>query len=546
MSIDRIIRSVTSGNNNSSAQAFYSNYYADATDGIVPLFEQTIPTYKTIGGTKDYYNQDPLSVFTNLSKPFIRYTFTGNTSALTQIQTIVHSIYKVDYQSFQNFQPNQPTTTVEKNINSENSENNLQNERPSITEKVRYDQKANYSLGDNPQTNFTRKIGEPLSLSSAQLLQPKLSEPLAVFTATTTGITGTIYDFYPDEYVKLLGEFKQELFEDRAQYFIETQFIFNVNRGLNYESYSTYLNGRIVDQAWSDTIQFSTTDGVHTISKGDFSGLQVKGNYFTYFVVPEKPQIEYPIVESVLDTFAPEFFWSKGEKSDEYLIQITYNTGDTSFSGTVFNYPVQKTEKNKHIAKSKTKSSDTEFVSEKTIRNASIPLKGNSKSFNYRIGNVNYLVNIFGVRQYVVTFSDYKTAITQSEPVKTYVKVQSDSPYIKEIAQFTTPKSLETETPIEEFMLSGTVSGSTVTGATIQLIFPNLSYVNTTTDLNGYFEFAGLESGTYTMNTIYRGYQDNSQTINITGDTSINFKIKLLWSNDYDTWGKMGGENYFL
>ncbi len=105
---------------------------------------------------------------------------------------------------------------------------------------------------------------------------------------------------------------------------------------------------------------------------------------------------------------------------------------------------------------------------------------------------------------------------------------------------------MDSENLLEDFILSGTVTGSIVTGATMQLIYPNLSYVNTTTDVNGYFEFTSLESGNYTLNTFYRGYQDNTQVVNISGDTTLNFKIRLLWDNDYDTWGKMGNENYFL
>ncbi len=536
MSINRVIRSTTSGGVNSSAQAFYNNYFADSQDGVVPLFSQTLPTYTTIGGTKDYYQQNPLSIFTNLARPFIRYTFTGNTSALTEVKMIVHNVYKVDYPSFKNFQINQPTTTVDKNIVSQDPVSGLQS---------KYDQRSKTKLGDNPEIDFNRAYNQPLSLNQAQLLQPLLRDPLAVFTATTTGITGAIYDFFPSEYVKKSGNLKQDLFEDKSQYFIETQFVFEIDKGLNYSTYSTYVDGQLTEQSWNNIVSFTTTDAVHTIDKGDFTGLEVKGNYFSYFVVPEKPLLEYPTIEGNLTTFAPEFFWSKGEGSDEYLIQISYYTGDTGFTGTVFNYPIPKTDDNKHIAKSKTKSSDTEFESDKVIRSASIPLKS-LKSFIYRIGNVKSMINIFGVRQYVVTFSDNKIATTQPEPVKTYVRVQSDSPYMSEIAEFTVPASLDSENLLEDFILSGTVTGSIVTGATMQLIYPNLSYVNTTTDVNGYFEFTSLESGNYTLNTFYRGYQDNTQVVNISGDTTLNFKIRLLWDNDYDTWGKMGNENYFL
>ena len=283
-------------------------------------------------------------------------------------------------------------------------------------------------------------------------------------------------------------------------------------------------------------VNFTTTDPVHTISNGDFAGLDVRGAYFTYFTVPDKPQIEYPVVEGDLTTFAPEFFWSEGEGSDEYLIQISYNTGDTNFSGTIFNYPISKTEQNKHFAESKIKSSTTEFSTNKAIRSASIPLKGNASSFLYRIGNVKYMENIFGVRQFVVTFSDTKSAKTQTDAVKTFVRVQSDSRYIEEISTYTVPESLLAESPLAEYSLSGYVSGSIVTGATMQLIYPNLAFVTTTTDLLGYYEFDALEDGLYTLITNYRGYAEDSRNIYISGDTSLSIELQIRWDNIYDKW----------
>ena len=66
MSIPEKLRYYTTvGDNNSSMQAFYNNYWAQSYGGNVPVFAQTIPTYTTIGGTNDYYGQNPLSIFTN-------------------------------------------------------------------------------------------------------------------------------------------------------------------------------------------------------------------------------------------------------------------------------------------------------------------------------------------------------------------------------------------------------------------------------------------------------------------------------------------------
>ena len=524
---ERAIYYTTAGDNQTQVQSFYSNYWAESYGGRLPIFSQTIPTYKTVGGTLDYYGQNPLSVFTNLSKPFIRYTFTAETASIVSISKIIHRIYKIDYATFKNFQINQPTIAIDREVRTKDAFS-----KPEST----YLQKRRESLGANPQIDFVRAYDQPLSLENAKLLQPILTTPYKIYTATTTGITTNIYDFYPDQYSKSLGEFKQELFEDKAQYFIETEFSFDIDKGLNYEDYYTYVDGVLTEQAWNDTVSFTTSDPVHTIQAGDFTGLDVTGAYFTYFTVPDKPKIEYPIVEGVLTTFAPEFFWSEAEGADEYLIQISYNTGDTSFSGSVFNYPIAKDDNNRHFAESKIKLPDTEFSSNKAIRSTSIPLKGNSSSFLYRIGNVKYIENIFGVRQFVVTFSETKSAQTQTEAVKVFVKVQSDSPYVEKIAEYTTPESLEPENPLGEYILSGYVSGSTVTGATMQLTYPNSVFVTTTTDLVGYFEFGELEEGSYALTTNYRGYADDYRSIYLSGNTSLLIEMQIRWDNIYDNW----------
>ena len=218
MSIPEKLRYYTTvGDDNSSSQVFYNNYWAQSYSVNVPVFAQTIPTYTTVGGTTDYYGQNPLSIFTNLAHPFIRYTFTGSTSAVTTITKIVHNIYKIDYQTFKNFQINQPTIDVQTEIRSKD---------PVSPVDSTYLQRTAQSLGKNPQINFIRAYDQPLTEEDAKLLQPLLDEPYQTYTGNTSGITTNIYDFYPDQYSKKLGQLKEELFEDKSQYFIETEFSF--------------------------------------------------------------------------------------------------------------------------------------------------------------------------------------------------------------------------------------------------------------------------------------------------------------------------------
>ncbi len=122
-----------------------------------------------------------------------------------------------------------------------------------------------------------------------------------------------------------------------------------------------------------------------------------------------------------------------------------------------------------------------------------------------------------------------------------------DSPADPEVPSPETPPSTE-QTPEIKYSLSGMVSGSTVTGATIQLIYPNGNFITKPASDTGYFTFDSLGVGDYTLNIFYRGYMDHSIPVTITGDTVLpTTGLKLLWGNAYDTWGKMAGEsfNYF-
>ena len=201
----------------------------------------------------------------------------------------------------------------------------------------------------------------------------------------------------------------------------------------------------------------------------------------------------------------------------------------------MFSYIIPKTDESKQEGKNKTKGSDTEFTTSKTIRKYQLPLKSN-KCLLYRVGNVKVLRNLFGVKQSVVTFSDYMSICTQVEPIKTYVFTESDSPYTKAISRFETPLSLEVESPLSQYSLSGLVSGSTVTGATIQLVYPNSNFITTTTNSIGEFDFGLLDGGTYTLNTSYRGYASDSTILVLSGNTSLTIPLEIRWDNTYDIW----------
>lgn len=547
MAIDRNKIFVTSGDRNAPLRAFFNNEHVFINDGNVVPFSYQIPTYTTNGGTTNYYSQDAQSIFTNLSAPFIRFKFCGGTESLSGDSYIEHKIYRVEYDVFKLYSLNQIDNKFDTNNQVEDDKNNSVGSSDNKFKRVN---SFNYSRKGGGEYEVRQPsgyiTGDGLGTSDMEYFQSKLSEPIVVLTTSTSSITSNIYDFQISQYVKNLGSFKTDLFLDKAQYFVETTFNFKYNvPNSDLEFFAIDPDNKVYSSSVPTYLFFKSSSPEHTIQTGEFNGLTVKGNFFSYFVVPDKPKLEYPIPEGQLTTFSPQFVWSNGEDADEYLVQITYTTGNTGFTGSVFNYPVTKDEAELQDARSTTKGGTEEFSTNKAIRKYQVPLKSN-KCFRWRLANVKQIVNIFGVKQFVATFSDSYVACTQPEAVKLFVKVQSDSPYVSEISEFLEPPSLESESPVEEYMLSGVVSGSVVNMASMTLIYPNSSFVNTTTDAYGYYYFTGLEAGTYTLITNYRGYQQDTRVININSDTVENFKLKLLWGNNVDTWGDLGGENYYV
>lgn len=534
----------TTGTENNVAQSFYQNIFYDVSLGITSPFVFEVPKYTTNGGTTDYYGQNPLAIFTNLVKPFIRFDFSANTASFGPDVYIKHDIYRVKWDTFSVVQQN---TKAEGNdiIQKENISTETIQETDENTGEIKT-KTINRTLTENSSlVNSRQKIDKDNISPSTNLyvkptnkdIQDDLDTPIYSITVPTTGITTNIYDFEIDQFIKNLGDFKTDLFQDKSQYIVDTNFVFNRTVTSGLYDLEELQDGIIVDGNYEPIITTETTTDKQLISDGEFKGLQfVGGAYFSYIEVPDKPTLEYPTAEGQIDSFTPEIFWSNGERADEYLIQVSYNTGDTAFTGSVATYIVPKSDEFKEDSTSVTKDTTSEFSSKKTIRKYEISLRSNS-SVIYRVGNVKKIQsNLFGVRQYVVTFSDNRSIITQTEPIRSFVFTESDSPYTEFITGLMTPPSLETESPLADYILSGTVSGSTVTGATMQLVYPNASFVTELTDAFGGFIFTSLEAGTYTLNTSYRGYALDSRQVIINSNTDLNFEIQIQWDNTYDIW----------
>ncbi len=539
------------------AEAFYINHFVSSKQFDASFLEYDTPSYYTLGGTLNYYSQDYWSIFTNISRPFIKFTFTANTNNFGTGTTIKHEIYRINHKDYIEY-TNEIIRNNTKKTSSyifEETENTITNNSGiSTTTLTRKKTASNNTSEELTPKSFPKEVPGFFYGMESNYDKPKslLTNPILTITATTTGISASDYYLFLEKYQKSLGNYEYQLFEDYGQYFITTQFEFERPQGAGlYDFYAKDDEKKLIPIEYKCSYKELTPTNIHTITGGTFSGVTVFGNYFTYFLIPNKPKWETPYVQNVLDTFSPTFFWSNTDDGNSFLLQVVYNSGDSqSFSGVVYSYPIEK-EKTALSTDEMLNRADGDWsITQKTldvVRKYSVPLF-RGKQFWYRIGNVKELKNIFGVNQNVVTFSDILSATTSPLPYTNTVYVKSDSSHVEAISEWVFPEYLKDDiSGTTQYSLSGKVVGSIVTGTTMQLIYPNSNYETQLTDSVGNYLFVRLEPGIYTLNAFYRGYQQYSQTVNMIDNTVLpTIKLKLMWDNNYDTWGKMANENYYI
>lgn len=536
--------STVSGLKSDFIQAFYTNVFVNSNSTGSLAFHIDTPKYNMGLGTMRYYQQSPDSILTTFSKPCINFTFSGDVENLSAL-TLVHDIYRIDWVSYYNFLQcyNRPQDDMERQTDAEIIRERI-TENGVTTERIIQKDRA-YSQSKD---NFNRK-----NCVSKQEIINKIIYPIYSITASTSSITYNTYAIRLPETIKPVGQVEQLLFNDRDQFFIDTRYVFNIPDINNNKELTYYEDGEFKTKKISAETPYITISTGSTITGGTFANVPVKGDYFTYFKIPNQPLLTGDIASGQLTTFSPKIQFTNVEDGDYYIAQVNYNTGDTGFTGTVYTTTYSKYETILAEGNPTDRASGDldnygyyiETTSD-TIHEIGLALKTKNSAI-YRIGNVKEVFNIFGVKQKVVTFSDTYSVITPVYDLSDKVYVQSDSPNVL------TQATLDPDTKLDDpcfldtgWVLSGTVVGSIVTGATLVLHCPSGTDITKPTDSTGYFEFDDLDSGTYTLYTYYRGYQTDVRTLNITADSYITYKIKLLWSNKWDTWGKLANENYYI
>jgi hypothetical protein len=272
---------------------------------------------------------------------------------------------------------------------------------------------------------------------------------------------------------------------------------------------------------FSSTTFLDSASRIETITGGTFSGATISGASFTYFVPPKKADInvvnDAPAVEGSLRTFAPIFSFKNVEDGDYYNIQVNYNTGDTSFTGdtTVFRAPRQP--------------GNAEYV--RTFAVAVSP----NEEFLYRIGNAKEIINMFGVKQFVVTWSEFVYAISSNDgnfvlSGYAYSNILGGTG-IENVA--ITINVLTSNSTVD--LGSDVVTDPSVASAVSNPLGGGVgTSVTVLTDANGYYSFGRITGGFYSMTAQHEDpitYPTQTTTIYLTEDTEVDFVFSILWGN---------------
>lgn len=272
---------------------------------------------------------------------------------------------------------------------------------------------------------------------------------------------------------------------------------------------------------YSSHTYLQTSSASHTVTGGTFSGSSISGASFTYFVPPKKADIFVlngrPTVEGTLSTFAPIFNFRNVEDGDYYKVQVSYNTGDTSFTGetTIFRF-------------------ERQIGNADYIRAVAAAVTPNSE-FLYRIGNTKEITNLFTVKQNITTWSESIYATSSNDGTF----VLSGHTWLNNIG--ITPVSNAILTLTIQATISSVDLGSdalTNPDVTSEVVNPLGGSVGSTvsvvSDVNGYFSFGPINGGIYTLTAQHwDSINFPTQTVNIllSEDTNVDVVFSILWGN---------------
>lgn len=512
MALEKQILLKVSGSGSSLSQVFVSNTISSPKPVVVtsPLnFE--VPVYTLNGATKNFYIQttDGISASLNNIKTFI-FNISANTNSLSGTTKMKHDIYRLDYDVFTKYTPTDVFTTLT---------------TPELLTLFSGFTSTTINSMINP--NSENLITKPSIDLISSLIKPIFT--LIEDVSGTTFFSNSSHTLTLPQKIKPTGQYTQDLFVDKAQYFIDSTFLFEQSVNQTVGDVQMYSGNQIVqlyDMPFSSTTYVQTANQTHTITGGTFAEAIVSGATFTYFTPPKKADIfvvnNAPAVSGILNTFSPIFSFKNVEDGKYYKVQVNYNTGDTSFTGdtTIFKF-------------------DSQIGNAEHIRTVAVALTPNSE-FIYRIGNTKEIINLFEVKQNVTTWSEFVYARASNDGTFT----TSGHTWLGGIGSTPWPNATITLT-IQSIVSSVDLGSDTLSDPnTISEVTNPLggtigTSTSVTSDANGYFTFGKINGGQYTISVDSNDVNFPVQTISvfISADTNFDFIFSVLWGStliDFD------------
>jgi len=490
MLINNQVTSRTIGENDGISQVFIQN-------NIPNIFEQKIepkifnvPLFDLNGATYKYYEQiiDGISVNINNLKT-LNYTYTANTSSFSGITKVIYDVYRLDFETYNN------------------AFNNVDEDGIEIV-----------TTGDtSPKESIQELVFNPLI--SLEQSASTINLPQNIVTLPTV--------------VKPENKFAERLLLDKAQYFIDTRFEFIQERDKTLGSFKRLSANNIVDFELENLNEDSdfllqTTGKEEIIEKGRFKDLITKGALFTYFIAPQKPNIDVlggqPSVQGTLDTFSPIFSFNNVSDGDYYKLQVSYDLSNVSFSGAVvFEIPKQD-------------------GPPEEVRTFSTPLSPDSE-FLYRIGNTKEIVNIFGVKQSVTTWGRFEEALTATDGIFDICgTVFQDELFGSTVSGATVEFIVISTTADVELGVDAPFVGNIEDASFVPLGGGAGASFSAITDSNGNFCINNVKGGLLITRVSHPLYETTFGTVNVTQDISnLGLIITLRWGSS-TLFNQVGGQ----
>jgi hypothetical protein len=491
--INKQIISRTVGENDGISQVFIQNNIPKIFEPKVEPKIFNLPLFNLQGATYKFYEQtvDGISVNINNLKT-LNYIYTANTSSFSAVTKVIYDIYRINFEDYD---------FAFSNIDNEGIENIVTGQTEISPKQI------------IQQLTFNPLISLEQSASTLNNL------PQNLITLPTI--------------VKPTNEFAEPLLLDKSQYFIDTRFEFIEERDKTLGGFKQLSAGTTVDyelQNLNENGDFllQTIGNSEVVREGKFKDIITKGALFTYFVAPQKPNIDVlggqPSVQGILDTFTPIFSFNNVSDGDYYKLQVSYDLSDVTFSGAVtFNIPKQE--------------GVPEF-----IRTFSTPLSPDS-NFIYRIGNTKEIINIFGVKQNVTTWGRYEQAFTATDGIfnvcgtvfqnELFGSPVSGATVIFTVISTTADVELGVDAPFV-----GNIENPTFVplGGGVGTAFSAI------TDSNGNYCVSGVKGGQLITQVSHPLYETTFSLVNIQGDSNdVDLTITLRWGSS-TLFGQVGGQ----